>query len=73
MDRRGRLAVMKSLLMLVLVTSVTVTAQNQRFPDCTSGNLAGNAVCNTSLPPSERAAALVAAMTAEEKLQNLVS
>ncbi|KEZ41623.1 putative exo-1,4-beta-xylosidase xlnD [Scedosporium apiospermum] len=64
---------MKSLLMLVLVTSVTVTAQNQRFPDCTSGNLAGNAVCNTSLPPSERAAALVAAMTAEEKLQNLVS
>ncbi|EAQ87168.1 hypothetical protein CHGG_03787 [Chaetomium globosum CBS 148.51] len=45
----------------------------QKYPDCTSGPLAENKVCDRSLPPAERAAALVAALTNEEKLQNLVS
>lgn len=73
MDLRGYPAVMKSLFLLLLGTGVTVTAQNQRFPDCASGKLAENDVCNTALPPSERAAALVAVLTDNEKLQNLVS
>lgn len=44
----------------------------QKYPDCTSGPLAENKVCDRTLPPAERAAALVAALTNEEKLQNLV-
>ncbi|KAL2021303.1 hypothetical protein VTK56DRAFT_7274 [Thermocarpiscus australiensis] len=45
----------------------------QSYPDCGNGLLAQNKVCDKTLPPAERAAALVAAMTDEEKLQNLVS
>lgn len=44
----------------------------QSYPDCVNGLLAENAVCDTALSPQARAAALVAAMTEEEKLQNLV-
>lgn len=73
MDRRGYPAVMKSLFLLLLGTGVTITAQNNCFPDCTTSKLAENDVCNTALPPSERAAALVAVLTDDEKLQNLVS
>jgi beta-D-xylosidase 4 len=73
MEPRSYLAVMKSLFLLFLGMGFTVTAQNQRFPDCASGKLAENDVCNTALSPSERAAALVAVLTDDEKLQNLVS
>ena len=44
----------------------------QTYPDCTDGPLAENKVCDRSLPPAERAAALVDALTNEEKLANLV-
>lgn len=44
----------------------------QAYPDCVNGLLAKNHVCNTALLASQRAAALVEAMTREEKLQNLV-
>ena len=44
----------------------------QTYPDCTNGPLAKNKVCDRSLPPAQRAAALVDALTNEEKLQNLV-
>lgn len=41
-------------------------------PDCSSPPLASNDVCNTALTPSQRAAALTAALTVEEKVGNLV-
>ncbi|CAK7200632.1 hypothetical protein SEUCBS139899_003330 [Sporothrix eucalyptigena] len=43
------------------------------FPDCVNGPLANNTVCNTKASPSARAAALVKAMTLDEKLVNLVN
>lgn len=42
------------------------------FPDCTRDPLCSNAVCDTSLSPQERASALVANLTIDEKLANLV-
>ncbi|ETS75423.1 hypothetical protein PFICI_12367 [Pestalotiopsis fici W106-1] len=42
-------------------------------PNCSSLPLASNDVCNTSLPPSQRAAALTAAMTIDEKVGNLLN
>ncbi|KAK4128066.1 glycoside hydrolase family 3 protein [Parathielavia appendiculata] len=50
-----------------------LNAPFQTYPDCRNGPLAQNKVCDRSLPPAQRAAALVAAMVNEEKLQNLVS
>ncbi|SPO02550.1 related to xylan 1,4-beta-xylosidase [Cephalotrichum gorgonifer] len=44
-----------------------------RFPDCESGPLAENGVCDVTASPAERAAALVEAMTIDEKLANLVN
>jgi beta-D-xylosidase 4 len=41
-------------------------------PDCVNGPLATNKVCDATAEPEERAAALVAAMTSDEKLHNLV-
>jgi beta-D-xylosidase 4 len=41
-------------------------------PDCVNGPLKSNKICDTSADPAERVAALVAAMTPEEKLANLV-
>jgi beta-D-xylosidase 4 len=41
------------------------------LPNCVDGKLASNKVCDTSLPRAERAAALVQAMTIDEKLANL--
>ncbi|KAJ0158456.1 putative exo-1,4-beta-xylosidase bxlB [Colletotrichum tanaceti] len=43
------------------------------FPDCGRDPLCSNDVCDESLPPRERAAALVAALTVREKLDNLVN
>ncbi|KAI1360343.1 glycoside hydrolase superfamily [Xylaria arbuscula] len=40
------------------------------FPNCQSGALASNQVCNATLDPWSRAAALVAAMTTAEKISN---
>lgn len=67
---------MTSRLVLALSAAVTTVAGQGSlgtpFPNCVDGLLATNQVCNFTLPPPERAAALVAAMTTEEKLQNLV-
>jgi beta-D-xylosidase 4 len=41
-------------------------------PDCVSGPLKSNKICDVTATPKERAAALVAAMTQQEKLANLV-
>jgi beta-D-xylosidase 4 len=38
------------------------------FPDCASGPLSNNTVCDTSASVSDRAKALVAVLTIEEKL-----
>ncbi|KAK2803353.1 hypothetical protein FQN50_007012 [Emmonsiellopsis sp. PD_5] len=48
------------------------TAQRYTFPDCANGPLASNTVCDRDASPSERAAALVAALNSTEKLQNIV-
>ncbi|KAI0965733.1 glycoside hydrolase superfamily [Xylaria arbuscula] len=40
------------------------------FPNCQSAPLSSNQVCNTTLDPWSRAAALVAAMTTSEKISN---
>ncbi|KAL2165694.1 hypothetical protein VTG60DRAFT_3980 [Thermothelomyces hinnuleus] len=45
----------------------------QTYPDCTKPPLSDIKVCDRTLPEAERAAALVAALTDGEKLQNLVS
>ncbi|KAK4165921.1 glycoside hydrolase superfamily [Cladorrhinum sp. PSN259] len=45
----------------------------QFYPNCVNDLLASNQVCNATLSPSERAAALVAALTPEEKLHNIIS
>ena len=41
-------------------------------PDCISGPLASNKICDKNASPPERAAALVAAMEDQEKLDNLM-
>lgn len=43
------------------------------FPDCASGPLSGTAVCNQSLPASDRAFALVSLMTLDELVNNTVN
>ncbi len=65
---------MKSSWMLALGAGAA-NAQNmnfQSYPDCQTGLLATNKVCDTTLSPPVRAAALIAAMNITEKLQNLV-
>lgn len=47
----------------LLVTAATADL----FPDCVNGPLKNNTVCNTSASIQQRAAALVAALTNEEK------
>lgn len=61
-----------ALLLAGAVTSPAAAAL-LTFPDCVNGPLANNTVCNTKASPSTRAAALVKAMTIEEKLVNLVN
>ncbi|PKS08334.1 hypothetical protein jhhlp_005278 [Lomentospora prolificans] len=43
------------------------------FPDCENGPLADNLVCDVTASHADRAAALVEAMTIDEKLANLVN
>jgi len=54
------------------ITLASLARSREIFPDCVKGPLANNTVCDPKAKPSERAAALVAAMTIEEKLVNLV-
>ncbi|KAM7197555.1 putative exo-1,4-beta-xylosidase bxlB [Rhypophila sp. PSN 637] len=60
-------------LALLASASTAQAAFFQPFPDCTKAPLSNNQVCNSTLSPPERATALVAALTTEEKLANLVS
>jgi len=63
---------MKAVL-LVLGSAASVLAANACPPsDCSKAPLKNNKVCDTSLSPTARAAALVAAMTQSEKIVNLV-
>lgn len=60
---------------LVLATVGLAAAQNaafQSFPDCENGLLAKNKICDRTLSPPARAAALVAALNSDEKLQNII-
>ncbi|KAI1343583.1 glycoside hydrolase superfamily [Xylariaceae sp. FL0016] len=50
----------------LLITSVAA----RDFPNCQSGSLASNKVCDTTLDPWTRAAALVAAFSQSEKIAN---
>lgn len=60
---------------LVIAAAGLAVAQNaafQNFPDCENGLLAKNKVCDRTLSPPARAAALVAALNSDEKLQNII-
>ena len=54
---------------LLLVSLVSALDQDT-FPDCTTGPLSQNAVCDTSLDAATRAKALVAALLFDEKINN---
>ncbi|KAF2878576.1 glycosyl hydrolase family 3 N terminal domain-containing protein [Massariosphaeria phaeospora] len=57
----------------VLASSILVHCQDVKdYGPCLTSSLRDNDVCDSYLEPSERARALVAAMTIEEKLANLV-
>ncbi|EOA88301.1 glycoside hydrolase family 3 protein [Exserohilum turcica Et28A] len=64
---------MPSLSTAVLLGASFVSTAYAIGPDCTSGPLKNNTICNVNASPSKRAAALVAAMEPQEKLDNLVS
>ena len=66
---------MKSAMVFALGAAQLAASQNmafQSYPDCKTGLLATNGVCDTKLSPPERAKALVSAMNVQEKLQNLM-
>ncbi|KAI0019941.1 glycoside hydrolase superfamily [Xylariomycetidae sp. FL0641] len=58
----------KSLAAVLTLLSASVLARE--FPNCQSGALASNKVCDTSLDPWARAEALVAAFSHNEKIAN---
>jgi len=55
----------------MLVAAVQPVFSLMKYPDC-EGRLQNNTVCDTTVSPPKRAAALVAAMTLEEKQGNFV-
>ena len=61
-----------SLLSLALTSTVTGLVAGFQYPDCVSGPLASNTVCDPKASPPDRAASLVKAMNITEKLVNLV-
>ncbi|KAK1756734.1 beta-xylosidase [Echria macrotheca] len=60
---------------LLIIGSAALALAGEACPlsDCTKSPLKDNKVCDTSLTPTQRAAALVSAMTLNEKIVNLVS
>lgn len=56
--------------LLASVAGVGLAQSSSPFPDCVSGPLSENGVCDTSLDPVARAEALVAALTLDEKINN---
>ncbi|MBE3049411.1 hypothetical protein IMZ48_44315, partial [Candidatus Bathyarchaeota archaeon] len=67
---------MKHTLLISLALASSAAAQDRpprtTFPDCVDGLLASNTVCDQNASPGERASALVAELTIEEKLANLM-
>ncbi|KAL1902416.1 hypothetical protein Sste5346_001396 [Sporothrix stenoceras] len=58
---------------LLALFTPTASCAGLVYPDCVSGPLKGNLVCNTSMSAVDRATALVAAMSNSDKLNNLVN
>lgn len=56
----------------VVLGALLVSTSYAIGPDCVRGPLSTNAICDVNASPSKRAAALVAAMQTQEKLDNLV-
>lgn len=59
----------------LVLLSVTIPASVRAglvYPDCTNGPLKSNLICDSSATPEARAAALVAAMSNNDKLANLI-
>jgi xylan 1,4-beta-xylosidase len=56
------------LTVLAALAAALPVALAQEHPDCENGPLSNNSVCDTSLPPRQRAQALVDAFTLQEKL-----
>lgn len=63
-------AVVRATMLLALVEAALAGPYTP--PDCTKEPLASNGICDSTLLPPERAAALVAAMDPEDKVANLV-
>jgi beta-D-xylosidase 4 len=57
---------------LVAVAALAPFVTGAVGPDCANGPLRSNKICDASADAAERSAALVAAMTVQEKLANLV-
>ncbi|KAI1870696.1 uncharacterized protein JN550_004842 [Neoarthrinium moseri] len=53
-----------------IISLLAIAASARDFPNCQSGPLASNQVCNTSLSAWQRASALVSALTLSEKIAN---
>lgn len=53
--------------MLLFFAFLALVRAQAAFPDCVNGPLKNNTVCNTSASTKDRASALVAALTNEEK------
>ncbi|KAL7775784.1 hypothetical protein CFE70_009628 [Pyrenophora teres f. teres 0-1] len=64
---------MMHLLGLMLLGASLAPSAYAIGPDCKNGPLKSNAICDVTASPAKRAAALVAAMQTQEKLENLVS
>ncbi|KAJ4386014.1 hypothetical protein N0V93_008905 [Gnomoniopsis smithogilvyi] len=56
---------------VLLLVGTALAASN--FPDCTSGPLANNSICDTSLTPTARARGLLPLLTLEEKINATIS
>lgn len=57
---------------ILLFGAALLSATYAIGPDCVDGPLKDNKICDVNAPPTERAAALVAAMETAEKLDNLM-
>jgi beta-D-xylosidase 4 len=57
---------------LTLLKGLALAAAPYEQPDCTKEPLRSNGICDIGASPAERAAALVAALTPREKVNNLV-
>jgi xylan 1,4-beta-xylosidase len=66
------MAILTGLNTLLATLAFLRSASGYGYPDCVNGPLKNNTVCNRNANPTQRAAALVAAMTIDEKLVNFV-